>query len=133
MHNSYILLQSEEGFTVIDQHALHERILYEQMTRRLREGNLSGQRLLMPHSFEVTNAQLEAFESRGELFAKLGIELEPFGPNTLAIQTFPTMLDKADPVEFVIEMLDKLVDDDKADEERLLHEILDMASLQGRD
>ncbi len=128
VHNSYILLQSEEGFTVIDQHALHERIIYEQMTRRLREGNLPAQRLLMPLSFEVTNAQNEAFESQGELFEKLGIELEPFGPDTLAIQSFPAMLDKADPVEFVTEMLDKLIDDDKADAERLLHEILDMAS-----
>lgn len=128
VHNSYILLQSDEGFTVIDQHALHERILYEQMTRRLREGNLPAQRLLMPHSFDVTNAQLEAFESQTDLFEKLGIELEPFGPNTLAIQSFPAMLDKADPVEFVTEMLDKLIDDDKADAERLLHEILDMAS-----
>ncbi|MHC4927748.1 MAG: DNA mismatch repair endonuclease MutL, partial [Planctomycetota bacterium] len=128
VHNSYILLQNDDGFAVIDQHALHERILYEQMTRRLREGNLTGQRLLMPHSFEVTNAQSEAFEARGDLFEKLGIEVEPFGPDTLAIQTFPTMLEKADPVEFVIETLDKLIDDDKADEERLLHEILDMAS-----
>ena len=128
VHNSYILLQSEEGFTVIDQHALHERILYEQMTRRLREGNLPAQRLLMPLTFEVTNAQNEAFESQGELFEKLGIELESFGPDTLAIQSFPAMLDKADPVEFVTEMLDKLIDDDKADAERLLHEILDMAS-----
>ena len=128
VHHSYILLQSDEGFAVIDQHALHERILYEQMTRRLREGNLAGQRLLMPHSFEVTNAQMQAFESRGDLFEKLGIELEPFGPDALAIHTFPAMLDKADPVDCVKEMLDKLADDDKADEERLLHEILDMAA-----
>ncbi len=128
VHNSYILLQSEEGFVVVDQHALHERILYEQMCRRLREGNLTSQRLLMPHSFEVTAAQLEAFASQGSLFEKLGIELEPFGPDTLAVQSFPVLLEKADPVEFVKEMLDKLIEDDRADEERLLHEILDMAS-----
>jgi DNA mismatch repair protein MutL len=129
VHNSYILLQSEEGFVVIDQHALHERILYEQMCRRLREGTLTSQRLLMPHSFEVTAAQLEVYESQGALFEKLGIELEPFGPNTLAVQAFPALLEKADPVEFVREMLDKLIEEGgQADEERLLHEILDMAA-----
>jgi DNA mismatch repair protein MutL len=129
VHNSYILLQSEEGFVVIDQHALHERILYEQMCRRLREGTLVSQRLLMPHSFEVTGAQLEVYELQAALFEKLGIELEPFGPNTLAVQAFPALLAKADPVEFVKEMLDKLIEEGgQADEERLLHEILDMAA-----
>lgn len=129
IHNSYILLQSEDGFVVIDQHALHERILYEQMCRRLREGTLTSQRLLMPHSFEVTAAQLEVYESQRGLFEKLGIELEPFGPNTLAVQAFPALLEKADPAAFVKEMLDKLIEEDgHADEERLLHEILDMAA-----
>ena len=114
---------------VIDQHALHERILYEQMCRRLREGSLVSQRLLMPHSFEVTAVQMQAYESQTSLFEKLGIELEPFGPNTLAVQAFPVMLETADPVEFVTEMLDKLTDEgESADEERLLHEILDMAA-----
>ncbi|MHC4929106.1 MAG: DNA mismatch repair MutL family protein [Planctomycetota bacterium] len=129
VHNSYILLQSEDGFLVVDQHALHERILYEQMVKRLNEGNLPSQRLLMPHSFEVTNAQLQAYESQKELFVKLGIEVEPFGPNTLAVQTFPALLHKADPVEFVKEMLDKLVEEAAdSDQERLIHEVLDMAA-----
>ena len=129
VHNSYILLQSEEGFVVVDQHALHERILYEQMVKRLNEGNLPSQRLLMPHSFEVTNAQLEAYESQKDMFVKLGIEVEPFGPNTLAVQTFPSLLEKADPVEFVIETLDKLVEEGAdTDSERLIHEVLDMAA-----
>lgn len=127
VHNSYILMQSEEGFLVIDQHALHERILYEQMCRRLREGSLPAQRLLMPHTFEVTGPQKQAFESRRDLFDKMGMELEPFGPDTFALHTFPAMLELADPVEFAREMLDKLTDE-SADPERLLHEVLDMAA-----
>ena len=129
VHDSYILLQSEDGFVVIDQHALHESILYEQMCRRLQEGSLPSQRLLMPNSFEVTNAQVEAYESQKELFVKLGIEVEPFGPNTLAVHTFPVLLDKADPVEFVREALDKLVEEEAdLDQEQLVHEVLDMAA-----
>ena len=60
---------------------------------------------------------------------KLGIEIEPFGPDTLAVQTFPALLEKADPVEFVTEMLDKLVEEGTGtDPERLVHEVLDMAA-----
>lgn len=129
VHNSYILVQNEDGFAVIDQHALHERILYEQMCKRLREGNLPSQRLLVPHAFDVTVAQMEAFESHKDLFGKLGIEVESFGPNTLAVQTFPFLLEKADPVEFVTEALDKLIEEGaRMDQERLVHEVLDMAS-----
>ena len=129
VHNSYILLQDKDGFVVIDQHALHERILYERMVKRLNEGNLPCQRLLMPHSFEVTNQQLLAYESQKDIFAKLGIDLEPFGPNTLAIQTFPTLLNKLDPVEFTIQTLDKMVEEGAdTDSEQLVHEVLDMAS-----
>lgn len=129
VHNSYILMQSEEGFAVIDQHALHERILYEQMCRRLREGSLPAQRLLMPHAFEVTGAQHQAFERHTELFVKMGMELEPFGPGVLALHSFPSLLDRTDPVEFAKEMLDKLADESaQTDPERLLHEILDMAA-----
>ena len=127
--NSYLVIPGEDGFVVIDQHALHERILYEQMCVRLREGHLPSQRLLMPHTFEATPAQIEALEKQQELVRKIGIEVEPFGPNTLAVQAFPMLLERAEPVTFVIELLDKLVDDDgHSNEERLLHEILDMAA-----
>jgi DNA mismatch repair protein MutL len=129
VHNSYIIMQSDEGFVVIDQHALHERILYEQMCRRLREGNLPSQRLLMPHAFEVTGIQQQAFERHTGLFARMGMELGPFGPGVLALQSFPSLLDGMDPVEFTKEMLDKLADESaETDPERLLHEILDMAA-----
>jgi DNA mismatch repair protein MutL len=129
VHDSYILMQSDEGFVVIDQHALHERILYEQMCRRLREGSLPAQRLLMPHTFEVTGLQKQAFESRQDLFAKMGMEIEAFGPDSLALRTFPAMLEGADPVEFAKEMLDKIADESAGtDPERLLHEVLDMAA-----
>ncbi len=127
--NSYLVVPGEDGFVVIDQHALHERILYEQMCIRLRDGYLPSQRLLMPHTFEAAPAQMEALEKQQELIKKIGIEVVPFGPNTLAVQAFPILMERADPVSFVIELLDKLVEDEgHSNEERLLHEILDMAA-----
>ncbi len=114
---------------IIDQHALHERIIYEKLCRNVREGKLESQRLLIPETLAVSDNEAEAIQENSDFIAKLGIELEPFGPDTMAIQSFPTMLAKANPVEFVREMVDKLSDKSPGiDAERLLHEVLDMAA-----
>lgn len=129
IHDSYIVHQTDQGVEIIDQHALHERILYEKMATRLEQEGLESQRLLVPESFSVTNAQQEAIENNLRLFSRLGIELTSFGPGSYAVQAFPTMLSKVDAVEFVTDMLDKLTDDELSmTPEKLLHEILDMAS-----
>jgi DNA mismatch repair protein MutL len=129
LHNSYIVSQTRDGFVIIDQHALHERIIYEQLCRKISEGSLPSQRLLIPEPLEVTDSQLEAVRENADLLERLGIELEPFGPRTLAIQSFPVLAEQLKPAEFVRDLLDRLTDDAlRVDRERLLHEILDMAA-----
>ncbi|MBW8016536.1 MAG: DNA mismatch repair endonuclease MutL [Planctomycetes bacterium] len=129
IHNSYIVMQTEEGFEIIDQHALHERIIYEEMAGKLNSGKLVSQRLLIPETFDVTADQRQAIENNSELIGKLGIELEPFGPSTMAIQAFPAMLEKLNSLEFVTNLLDKLTDKNLGlDAELLIHEVLDMAA-----
>jgi DNA mismatch repair protein MutL len=129
LHDSYIVSQVENGFIIIDQHALHERILYEDLCRKISEGSLESQRLLIPESFEVTDSQADAIEQNKDLIAKLGIVLEPFGPRAMAIQAFPTILGKVSQQEFVQNLLDLFTDRRLSpDTERLLHEILDMAA-----
>ena len=129
IHNSYIITETDEGFVVIDQHALHERIIYEKLCRKMSEGRLASQRMLIPETFEVSPQQAEAIESNGELIEKLGIEITPFGPSTMAIQAFPAILGKVDIATFIADMLDKMADKTLApDAEGLVHEILDMAA-----
>lgn len=129
IHDSFIVAQNESGFIIIDQHALHERILYENLCRRLRESKLESQKLLIPESFEVTTSQTDALETNAELIEKLGIELAPFGPKTMAIQAFPTLLAKAEPLEFIQDLIDLLCRKDVGlDAERLLDEVLNMAA-----
>jgi DNA mismatch repair protein MutL len=85
--------------------------------------------MLIPETLEITDAQQELLNENAELIAKLGIELSAFGPSTIAVQSFPTLLDKVSPVDFVQDLLDMLGDKTAApDAERLLHEILDMAA-----
>ena len=77
---------------VIDQHALHERILYEQLRRRVREGKLEAQRLLIPEPVELTLEQAGAvLEARPQL-AELALDVEDFGRGTVAVSSYPALL-----------------------------------------
>jgi len=129
IHDSFIIAQSDDGFIIIDQHALHERIMYENLRRRVSAGKLESQRLLIPESLELTEPQANAIKNNVGLIEKLGIELVPFGPKTMAIQAFPALLAKAEPLDFVRDLIDLLTDKDvNSDSERLLDEVLNMAA-----
>jgi DNA mismatch repair protein MutL len=129
IHDSFIVEQTDDGFVIVDQHALHERILYEDLSRRLSAGKLESQRLLIPESFELTDAQADVVQTHAELIEKLGIELVPFGPKTMAIHAFPTLLARAATVELVRDLIDLLTDKAaELDAERLFDEILNMAA-----
>jgi DNA mismatch repair protein MutL len=129
IHNCFIVTETDEGFIIIDQHALHERIIYEQMRKRLSAGSLVSQKLLIPESFEVTRAHTEIIKNHAEVFEKLGVEIIPFGPDTMAVQAFPLLLGKAEPLDFVRDLIDLLAEKGaNFDEQRLLDEILNMAA-----
>jgi len=129
IHDSYIVEQTQDGFVIIDQHALHERMLYETLQRRLQRDSLESQRLLLPESFEVTDAQAGAIESHTDLLAQLGIELTAFGPRVYAVQTFPTLLANVPPTEFVQDLIDLLVErGDAVVKQDLFNDILSMAA-----
>ncbi len=129
IHDSFIVAETDDGFIIIDQHALHERIIYEDLCRRIRENNLESQKLLIPESFQLTDAQADALDANAGLLEKLGIEIAPFGPRTYAIQAFPTLLAKAAPLDFVQDLIDLLTDKGLGlDAEKLLDEVLNMAA-----
>jgi DNA mismatch repair protein MutL len=129
IHDSFIVAETDDGFIIVDQHALHERIIYEDLCRRIRESNLESQKLLIPESFLLTDAQADALKANAELLEKLGIELAPFGPRTYAIQAFPTLLAKAAPLDFVQDLIDLLTDKGLGlNAEELLDEALNMAA-----
>jgi len=127
LHNSYLVAESEDGLIIIDQHALHERIMYEELLARISRGPLESQQLLIPATFPAGDRQLALLEQIQPLLARLGIDVVRFGPNTAAVQAFPSFLSKLDPATFVQELLERgeqeLLD---LHEEELLHEVLDM-------
>ncbi len=110
MHNSYIVSAEDEGIMIVDQHALHERIIYNQLAERLAQGPLASQRLLIPETVTVSEIEADTIVDNEAFFARLGIEVLPFGPQTVAIQRFPSLLTNrgVSGSEFLREMLDEL-------------------------
>lgn len=129
IHDSYILAESDEGFVMIDQHALHERILYQKMLAKIESGEkLESQKQLIPVSFDVSDSQAELIEQNLELLGKVGIEVEAFGPGVMAVQSFPVLLGKADIAVFMRDMVDIMAEKGAVGTEELVHEVLDMAA-----
>jgi len=127
VHNAYLVAQTNEGIIIVDQHALHERILYEKFRERILGGPLESQRLLIPQTIEASPSRVATAEQHADLLARLGIELSCFGPTSLAVQAFPAMLPQADPPDFVADLLDRLAESEGGEsEETLLHGLLDM-------
>ena len=93
---------------------------------------LESQKLLVPESIQLTKAQSDILENNSGLIEKLGIEIVPFGPKTIAIQSFPVILSKAEPTEFVRDLTDILLEKGPGapglDGDTLLDEVLHMAA-----
>jgi DNA mismatch repair protein MutL len=127
LYNAYLVAETPEGMLVIDQHALHERILFEQLKRRLQVGSLETQRLLMPEPVDLPAEQAaRALEHRDEL-GKLGLELEDFGGGTLLLTSYPAILGNRPPQAILKTVVDHLVSKDRApNRDQLLNDLLSL-------
>ncbi|MGD0383065.1 MAG: DNA mismatch repair endonuclease MutL [Thermoguttaceae bacterium] len=138
IHNRYLVTESDEGVMVIDQHALHERILYEQLRHRLNANAMETQNLLVPEPVDLSAAEAAAALENRDLLARLGMKIEPFGGETILVLGYPAMLANINPVELLRELLDRLVSGVKQPERRdllddLLHTIACKAAIKAGD
>ena len=88
-NDTYICYESPEGLVIVDQHAAHERVLYEEAMSRLSDGSMPSQRLLLPETIELTDEELDVVHSHGDLLTRLGYEVEPFGGRAVALHATP--------------------------------------------
>jgi DNA mismatch repair protein MutL len=129
IHNRYLVAESEEGVLVIDQHALHERILYEQIRAKVLAGALETQSLLVPEPVDLSAGEAALVLEHRELLAKLGVKVEPFGGDTILVSSYPAMLVGLNPVEVLRSLMEHLARDGRAPERRdILDELLHMIS-----
>jgi DNA mismatch repair protein MutL len=128
VHGSYLVVEDREGILVVDQHALHERAMFEELHARVSQSPLESQRMLVPAAVEVDARAAECVEEAAPLLARLGIDLVPAGPRSVLVQAFPTFLlgRGVEPADFVPGLLARIADEGRADVEAALSEVLDM-------
>ncbi len=107
--NLYVLLESDRGLVLMDQHAAHERILYEQMLQRLEQGLAPSQRLLLPETVELSPRDAQFLQENLEVLTRLGVGLSEFGERTFLLDALPPFVRVADARRFVLELVDELV------------------------
>jgi DNA mismatch repair protein MutL len=131
---SYIITEGPEGIYLIDQHAAHERILYEQLAAQRVRGEVASQRLLEPLPIQLSPlAAALIYEAQDDLTA-LGFDLEPFGPDTFLLRTLPAILSRGDPRETLEDLAQSLAGERnrvaQAEEEALVRLICKRAAVK---
>ena len=108
VQNLYIVAEGPGGVYLVDQHAAHERVLYEMVRNEIEDTGLEAQGLLEPVVVELTPLQEEAFEAHRSEWTRYGFELEAFGPNSLLLRGLPSFLSDADPKEAFLSVLEDM-------------------------
>nr|WP_321445471.1 DNA mismatch repair endonuclease MutL [uncultured Cohaesibacter sp.] len=126
---NYILAQTDDGLVIVDQHAAHERLVYEQLKASLAKKTIARQGLLIPHVIEMDEDDVTRIDEASEQLTQLGLTLEAFGPGAVAVRETPAILGKPNVEALVRDIADDLAEWDKATriEEKILHVAATMA------
>jgi DNA mismatch repair protein MutL len=108
LNQLYVLMEGKEGLVLMDQHAAHERVLFEKMRRSMETEGVPSQRLLMPVMLHLSPRDFDLLSRNIAALSKLGIEAEPFGANTLKVDTLPSFLKTDDPHRLLSQLTEEL-------------------------
>jgi len=108
LHKNYIVAQTNEGFVIVDQHAAHERLVYEKMKIHLKEGGIKRQVLLIPEIVDLENAKIQRLLELKDDFTRLGLILEKFGEGAILVREIPSILGDINIKNLVIDIADEL-------------------------
>jgi DNA mismatch repair protein MutL len=124
LYDAYLVVETDEGMLVIDQHALHERILFEQFRNRIASGTLQSQALLIPEPIDLPGESAgRLLEQRGAL-ADLGMGIEDFGGGTVLLTRYPLLLGKRSPREALLAVVEHLTNQDQVPAREVLFDHL---------
>jgi DNA mismatch repair protein MutL len=104
----YVLMENADGLVLVDQHAAHERILFEELRQRMEEQGVPTQKLLLPQTFDVPPRDADWIERNLSILQKMGMGIESFGPGTFKIDSLPGFLNVSDPTQFMRKVIDDL-------------------------
>ena len=129
VQNRYLVTETDDGLMIIDQHALHERVLYEKLKQRMAQGTVESQRLLIPKPIDLPPNETACALENKELLAQLGLLIDHFGGNTILINGYPAIFPDCDAVEILQSLLEPLmVASKKPDRNDLLDEMMHQMS-----
>ncbi|MCR4288856.1 MAG: DNA mismatch repair endonuclease MutL [Candidatus Scalindua sp.] len=132
IHNSYIIEETAEGLNIIDQHALHEVVLYHEIWEHIKSSRLAIQKLLIPALIELAPRDFVTIMSLREEFDTLGLEIEEFGKSTIAIRTHPQILKNLDFHSLIQSVLEEIDSDDvKSETDNILRKIVQVMACKG--
>ena len=110
LHENYIIAQTETGIVIVDQHAAHERLVYEKLKRQMAENGVASQALLIPEIVELSAGDTARLLEVAEDLAKLGLVIEPFGGSAIAVRETPAILGEVNAGDMIRDVLDELAD-----------------------
>ncbi len=114
--NTYVLAEGHDGLYLVDQHAAHERVLYERLIAARRRGSLTSQGLAVPLTVELTPAQMALLVGQGDRLAQMGFEVEPFGSSTAILRAVPAAIPDATSADLLLRALGSLQDDGEGED-----------------
>jgi DNA mismatch repair protein MutL len=129
LHENYIVAQTRDGLVIVDQHAAHERLVYERLKNALDRDGVARQILLIPEIVELDEHDIERLVARADALARYGLVIEPFGPGAVAVRETPSMLGEANVQQLVRDLAEHMAewDDGLPLERRLMHVAATMA------
>jgi DNA mismatch repair protein MutL len=129
IHETYIVSQTRDGLIVVDQHAAHERIVYEKLKAQLSRNGVQRQLLLIPEIVELDEATVEQLLARAEELASFGLAIESFGPGAVAVRETPSLLGRTNAAALLRDLAEHMAEWDEALplERRLMHVAATMA------
>ncbi len=129
VHRMFLVTEDAQGLLIIDQHALHERVMFQRLIDRIEAGPLPSQRLLMPEMIEASPEAIEGLDTIGSLLDRLGFDITPAGPDVVAVHAVPSLLTERNvsTQSFVTDLLERAGElGQMTDAETAVRDVLDM-------
>ncbi len=110
MHENYIIAQTANGMVIVDQHAAHERLVYERLKRQMADTGVAAQALLIPEIVALSSGDCARLLEHADTLQKFGLTIEPFGGDAIAVRETPAILGEINARAMILDILDELSD-----------------------
>ena len=129
---NYIISQNDDGIVIIDQHAAHERLVYEKLKEQVKENKIEVQALLVPEILELSEPEILVLMEYKDNLSKYGLKINQFGINSIAVQEIPAILNSENIKKLIFDILDELTDLENSDTlEKKINAVLSRISCHG--